>query len=139
MAIGHVVTRGYGTGSFDGEIRQVVLRGYFDSAVPPVLVEQIPNFSAAFDSGEHVFPLEGYFTGETTFAIDPVVETGWSFDTDTGELTIDTDDEGTFGPYTVTASNSAGDTDSNTFTVKVSAASAMVYGQFIPDSFRIGF
>lgn len=138
MAIGHVVTRGYGNGTFAGEIRQVVTRGFFDSALPPVLVEQIPNFSAGFDSGEHEFDLSVYFTGELSFAIDPAVETGWSFDTDTGLLTIDTDDEGTFGPYVVTASNNTGDTDSNTFTVKVSQST----GPYLPSltfSFRIGF
>lgn len=139
MAIGHVVTRGYGTGSFDGEIRQVVLRGFFDSAVAPVLVDQVPNISAGFDTGTHDYDLSIYATGETSYAIAPALEVGWGFDTGTGVLTIDTDDEGTFGPYTVTYTNTAGNTDSNTFTVKVSAASATVYGQLIPDSFRIGF
>jgi hypothetical protein len=136
MAIGHVVTRGYGTGSFAGEIRQVVTRGFFDSAVVPVLVESVPNFSARFGSGAHVFPLEDYFAGETSFAISPAVETGWSFDT--GDLTIDTDAAGTFGPYTVTATNTAGNTDSNPFTVKVSEST----GAYLVEStftFRIGF
>lgn len=138
MSIAHVITGGFGNGTFAGEIRQVMLDGFFDSAVPPLLVEQVPNLSARFDSGEHTFELEGYFAGETTFSIDPAVETGWSFDTDTGELTIDTDDAGTFGPYTITASNSAGDTDSNPFTVKISESS----GAYLPDlafTFRIGF
>jgi hypothetical protein len=138
MAIGHVVTRGYGTGTFVGELRQVVTRGFFDSNLPPVLVEQIGNISAGFDTGTHEYDLSGYFTGETSYAIAPAVETGWSFATDTGLLTIDTDDEGTFGPYVVTASNNTGDTDSNAFTVKVSQSA----GAYLPGfvfTFRIGF
>lgn len=130
MAIGHVVTRGYGNGTFVGEIRQVVTRGFFDSNLPPVLVDRIPNLSAGFDSGAHEFDLSVYFTGETSYAIAPAVEVGWSFDTNTGLLTIDTDDEGTFGPYTVTASNNTGDTDSNTFTVKVSVSTIRPYRGF---------
>ncbi len=138
MAIGHIVTAGYGNGTFAGEIRQVVLAGFFDSAVAPVLVEQVPNFSAGFNSGTHMFTLEEHFAGETSFAISPAVEAGWTFDTGTGELTIDTDAAGTFGPYTVTATNTAGSTDSNPFTVKVSVST----GAYLPDlafSFRIGF
>jgi hypothetical protein len=75
-------------------------------ASPPVLLGQIPNLS-------------DYFSGADTYAIDPAVETGWSFDTNTGVLEIDTDDEDTFGPFTVTATNPNGDTDSNAFSVIV--------------------
>lgn len=139
MSIAHVITGGFGNGTFSGEIRQIMLDGFFDSAVAPVLVDQVPNFSARFDSGAHVFQIEGYFTGETSFALDPPVETGWSFDTDTGELTIDTDDDGIFGPYIVTATNTAGSTDSNPFTVKVSDASIPLYGDGFNFSFRVGF
>jgi hypothetical protein len=88
-------------------------------ASPPVLLGQIPNLSAAFDSGTHQFDLSDYFSGADTYAIDPAVETGWSFDTNTGVLEIDTDDEDTFGPFTVTATNPNGDTDSNAFSVIV--------------------
>lgn len=88
---------------------------------PPVLLGQIPNLSAQFDSGTHQFDLSEYFANADTYAISPAVETGWSLDANTGILTIDTDDEDTFGPYTVTATNGNGDTDSNTFTVRVSA------------------
>jgi hypothetical protein len=89
---------------------------------PPVLVDQIPNLAAGFDSGTHQFDLSQYFTGATSYAIDPAVEVGWSFNTTSGLLEIDTDDEDTFGPYTVTASNASGDTDSNTFLVNVASA-----------------
>jgi hypothetical protein len=99
-------------------------------AAAPVLLSPIGNISAGFDTGTHEFDLSGYFSGQTTYAISPAVEVGWTFDTNTGVLTIDTDDAATFGPYTVTASSTGGDTDSNTFTVKVSASSAPIYGDF---------
>lgn len=88
---------------------------------PPVLLGLIPNISAAANSGTHQYDLGFYFSGATSYAIDPAVESGWSFDTGTGILEIDTDDEDTFGPYTVTATNAQGDTESNAFTVRVSA------------------
>lgn len=88
---------------------------------PPTLLGQIPNLSAVFDSGTHQYDLSDYFANADTYAIDPAVETGWSFDTNTGILEIDTDDEDTFGPFTVTATNANGDTESNAFTVRVSA------------------
>lgn len=85
----------------------------------PTLLGQIPNLSAPYDSGTHQYDLSQYFASADTYAIDPAVETGWSFDTNTGLLEIDTDVEDTFGPYTVTASNGDGDTDSNAFLVLV--------------------
>jgi hypothetical protein len=85
----------------------------------PVLESDIPNISALLDSGEHEYDLSQYFSGATSYAIDPAVEAGWSFATDTGLLTIDTDDEDTFGPYIVTATNAEGSTPSNEFTVLV--------------------
>ncbi len=125
MAIGHVVTRGYGTGTFVGEIRQIVIRGFFDSAVIPELVDPIHSIAVPADSGSYVYAFEGYFVGETSFSIAPAVEAGWSFDTNTGELTIDTDAAALFGPYTVTATNSAGSTDSNPFTVNVATSAGL--------------
>lgn len=96
-------------------------------ANPPTLLGQIPNLSAAYDSGTHQFDLSEYFANADTYAIDPALETGWSLDTNTGILTIDTDVEGTFGPYTVTATNGNGDTESNAFTVKVSVSTIRPY------------
>jgi hypothetical protein len=94
---------------------------------PPVLLANIPNLAAAFDSGEHEYDLSVYFSGATSYAISPAVEDGWDFNTSTGLLTIDTDDEDTFGPFTVTASNDDGETPSNEFTVRVSAWDAVSY------------
>ena len=99
---------------------------------PPVLLGSIPNLSAAFDSGTHQYELGDYFSGATSYAIDPAVETGWTFNTTTGQLEIDTDDEATFGPYTVTATNASGNTDSNVFTVKVSISTIKPYRGFRP-------
>lgn len=127
MALAHVVTRGYGNGTLAGEIRQVVARGYFASALTPIQVEQLPNIAAGAATGAHAYDLSVYFTGETSFSIAPAVEVGWSFDVNTGILTIDTDANGTFGPYTVTATNGAGNTDSNTFTVKVAESTVPAY------------
>jgi hypothetical protein len=94
-------------------------------AALPVQLDQLPNLSAGFDTGEHAYALSAYFSGATSYAIDPAVETGWSFVV--GLLTIDTDDEDTFGPYTVTATNDNGDTESNAFTVKVSIGTVRAY------------
>lgn len=127
MALGLVVTRGYGNGTLAGEIRQVVVRGYFASAASPIQVDQLPNFAAGSATGTHAYDLADYFTGETSFSIAPAVEAGWTFNTGTGVLTIDTDADGTFGPYTVTAINGAGSTAGNTFTVKVSASTIPAY------------
>lgn len=96
-------------------------------ATLPILLEQIGNISTGSASGAHAYDFAGYFSGETGYSISPAVETGWTFNTSTGVLTIDTDADGTFGPYTVTASNGAGDVDSNPFTVKVGPVEARAY------------
>lgn len=119
MAIGHVVTRGFGNGTFVGEIRQIVSRGFFDSAVPPILDADIDDILLQINTGNHQFDLSVNFLGETSYAISPAVEAGWSFNTNTGVLVVDTDDADDFGPYIVTASNSAGDVDSNAFSVSI--------------------
>lgn len=122
MAIGHVVTRGYGTGTFDGEIRQVVLRGFFDSVVLPILVDQLPNIVVKASSGTYTFPLEGYFAGETSFSVAGLA-TGITFNTTTGVLTVNSATaSGTTSNIVVTAINGAGSTDGNAFSVKISTS-----------------
>lgn len=106
-------------------------------AAAPVQLEAVPNLSAGFDTGTHDFDLSEFFSGQTSYSIAPAVEVGWSFDVNTGILTIDTDDESTFGPYTVTATNGSGNVDSNAFTVKVSASTVTGYGTIA--SFRLDF
>jgi hypothetical protein len=85
----------------------------------PVQISDIPSIVALLDSGEHEYALSQYFSDADSYAIAPALETGWSFDTDTGLLTIDTDDEDEFGPFTVTATNDVGDTESNEFSITV--------------------
>ncbi len=88
----------------------------------PVLVGTIPNIVHTYNTGTHSYALGAYFLGADSYAIAPAVETGWTFNTVTGELVIDTDAVATFGPFTVTATNGNGDTPSNAFTVEVVAA-----------------
>lgn len=91
------------------------------SASPPIFSGTIADIFQRQNTGTFTYNLGAYFTDATSYAIDPAVETGWSFDTNTGELVIDTDALGEFGPYTVTATNANGDTDSNAFDVEVAA------------------
>jgi hypothetical protein len=118
MPLATVVTRGYGNGTFDGAIREVVTRGFL-GPLAPTLVVSIPQVSLPFNVGPRTFPTAPYFVGQLTYAIAPAVPAGWSFDTGTGVLTALTDTKGRFGSYVVTASNSAGDTASNAFFVVV--------------------
>lgn len=122
MAIGHVVTRGYGTGTFDGEIRQIIARGFFNSAVAPVLFDQVPNFVVKANTGTYNFPLEGYFTGETSFSITGSA-TGITFNTTTGVLTVNSATASGISTFTVSAINGSGTTPSNSFTVKIATSS----------------
>lgn len=122
MTIRAVVTGGYGNGTFNGTIAEVVLRGYTIGAqAAPVFTGPIPDITATEGDPNVVTDLGAFFTSATTFAIAPAIEPGWSFDVNTAVLTIDTD-LGTFGPFTVTATNAGGDTDSNAFSVIVSLA-----------------
>jgi hypothetical protein len=88
-----------------------------DSA--PTFQGTIQDIFERKDTGSHEYDLSPYFIGADTYAIAPALESGWSFDTNTGVLVIDTDAIGQFGPYTVTASNAFGDTPSNAFDVEV--------------------
>lgn len=121
-------TLSYPDGSVDIEDRYALLSLYAGNiSAAPVWEDVIGNISAGFDTGEHSFDIAFFFSGGETYAIDPAVETGWTFDTNTGLLTIDTDDEGVFGPYTVTATNASGSTAGNPFIVKVSASTQRAY------------
>lgn len=86
----------------------------------PVFAGIIPDITATFGDSDAVTDLSTYFTGATSYAIAPAVETGWTFNTSTGVLTVDTDEANTFGPYTVTGTNAGGDTASNAFGVTIS-------------------
>jgi hypothetical protein len=88
-----------------------------DSA--PTFQGTIPDIFERKDTGTHDYDLSPYFIGADSYSISPAVETGWSFNTSTAVLTIDTDALGLFGPYTVTATNAFGTADSNAFDVEV--------------------
>jgi hypothetical protein len=89
------------------------------AAGEPVFQGTIPDIFQRQNTGNFTYDLSPYFLDADTYAISPAVETGWSFDTNTGVLVIDTDAIGTFGPFTVTASNGNGDTPSNAFDVEI--------------------
>ncbi|GAG43867.1 unnamed protein product, partial [marine sediment metagenome] len=44
MAIRHVVTRGYGNGTFNGTIAEVVARGYIDTAAATATLGGVVSF-----------------------------------------------------------------------------------------------
>jgi len=89
---------------------------------PPVFSGTIPDISVTESTGTHSYDLSTYFTGATSYSISPSVEAGWSFNTSTAELVIDTDDTNSFGPYTVTGTNAGGSDNSNAFDIAVTAA-----------------
>jgi len=91
------------------------------SSSAPVFSGTIADISVVENTGTYNYDLSTYFTGATSYSISPAVETGWTFDTGTGILTIDTDDASTFGPYTITGTNAGGTDDSNAFGIEVTA------------------
>ena len=126
MAIREIVTSGYGNGTFNGTIPFVVLSGYIPGIEtdPPVFTGTIPDITGSVGDSDIVTDLSAYFTGATSYSINPTVEAGWSFNTGTGVLTVDTDFGVSFGPYVITATNGIGDTNSNNFTVSITFTSA---------------
>ena len=128
LDFGVASTLSFPDGSVDTEDRYALLGLYSGNiGAAPEFIGPIGNISAVSASGAHEYDLAFYFSGATSYAIAPALETGWSFDTNTGLFTIDTDADGTFGPYTVTATNASGNTDSNTFTVKVAVGTVRAY------------
>lgn len=63
----------------------------------------------------------GYFSDATSYSISPAVESGWSFNTSTGVLTVEESTVDTFGSYVITGANAGGSDSSNAFYVKVIA------------------
>jgi hypothetical protein len=93
-----------------------------DVVAPPIFSGTIADISETEGTGTHQYDLSGYFTGADSYSIAPALEAGWSFNTLTAVLEIDTDAVGIFGPFVVTATNASGTDDSNGFTVTVVAA-----------------
>lgn len=102
--------------------------------VRPSLVGTIPDRVA---TGTHTFNVSTYATGQTSYSYTPLT-TGVSFNTATGVFTFDSSVlSGTTGPYRVTFTNSAGSTQSNTFTDTVAVA-APVFAGPIPNQSGTG-
>ena len=93
------------------------------TATPPVFSGTIPDISLTESATSTDYDLSTYFTGATSYSIAPAVETGWTFNTTTGTLTVIPDTVGSFGPYIVTGTNAGGSTPSNSFGVAVALAS----------------
>lgn len=122
MSIALYITGGFGNGTLAGEIRQFIVDGLFQSAVVPVLLEELPNFTVKANSGTYNFPLESYFGGETSFSVTGLA-TGITFNTTTGVLTVNSATaSGTTSGIVVTAINGAGSTAGNAFSVKISTS-----------------
>jgi len=109
-------------------IAQVYPVAVFQGVTAPVFAGTIPDLEYDKDTGTHVTDTSTYFTGATSYSISPAVEAGWSFNTSTGVLTVDTDAVDAFGPYTVTGTNSGGSDSSNAFNVTVSLAADFTGG-----------
>lgn len=79
-----------------------------------------PNLIYGQNTGTPTFDESAYWHGAASYAIAPALPGGvWNFNTATGLLTIDTTSLGTFGPYTITATNADGSTAGSSFTVDV--------------------
>lgn len=89
------------------------------STPAPIFTGTIADISITYDTGTYSYDLSTYFTSATSYSIAPTVEAGWSFNTSTAELIVDTDDINTFGPYTITGTNVGGSADSNAFNIAV--------------------
>ncbi len=79
-----------------------------------------PSFTGTIPTLTETTDLSTYFSYATSYSIAPAVESGWSFDTVTGVLTLD-DVEGTFSGYVITGTNASGSADSNSFNVEIAA------------------
>jgi len=98
------------------------------SGSAPVFTGPIPNQSG---TGTFTFDVSTYATGETSITKSPAV-TGITVST-AGIFTVtgSTTGSGTFGPFTVTYTNSFGSTQSNSFTIQVLPASGLVKKDFV--------
>ena len=87
----------------------------------PVFSGTIPDLAYDTDTGQYNTDTGAYFTGATSYSIAPAVPATWTFNTSTGLLTVDTDED-YFGNFVVTGTNASGSDDSNSFSVTISVA-----------------
>lgn len=119
-------------GAFEATDRYVLLFFYggLVSSTPQQL-DTLPNLAYEYNTSTHDFDFSAYFSGATGYTIAPAVPAGWTFNTTTAVMTVATSTENTFGPYTITATNAIGNTDGNTFTVKVAQSTVRAYRGFL--------
>lgn len=89
------------------------------SALAPFFTGPIPNLSYTQNSGTSTYNASTLFTGAASYSIAPAPDSGISFNTGTGVISVDTTvlSIGTHGPYVVTGTNANGSTASNPFTI----------------------
>jgi len=103
----------------------------FALTAPPTFVQGIPNLAYNINNGVQTYDTSFAFAGTvTSYTIAPALDTGFSFNSVTGVLTVNTAvaSVATHGPYTIIASNGNGNTSSNAFTILISAGNYKVDG-----------
>jgi len=93
------------------------------AVTPPTFNGSLSDIDVAANS-EKTIDYSGYFTDATSYSISPAVESGWSFNTSTGVLTILESGVSRYGAYTITGTNTGGSANSNEFYIHVRAGSA---------------
>ncbi len=92
----------------------------------PVFAGTILDITGVVGGQDIEIDFSGYFTDATSYAINSL-EDGWSFNTSTGVLTIDTD-YGNTGPYMITGINGTNEAYSNEFYVLINFGAATAAG-----------
>ena len=114
-----------GTAGFVGASKRLI-KGVFSYVYsipvtdpPPTFAGTIPDITIALGYFDTVTDISTYFTYPTSYSIAPAVETGWTFDTITGILTVNPNTAGQFIGYVVTGTNASGSVDSSNFNVTI--------------------
>ena len=128
VGVGRAWYRNPHPSSIDASQRASIGQAYpvavFQGVAAPTFSGTIPDISLSQSLDTTDYDLSTYFTGATSYSIAPAVESGWTFNTSTGVLTVLPDTVGSFGTYVVTGTNSGGTDDSNAFGVTVTDVSA---------------
>lgn len=97
----------------------------FTVTVIPVDLGSPPVFSGSIGNGsdylDYTINAASFFTGASSYSISPTPHSGITIDSVTGLIRVvaATAGVGSYGPYTVSGTNPAGSTPSNTFTLAV--------------------
>lgn len=83
------------------------------------LLGNIPSQSYTQNTGTQTLNTAAFFVNATSYAISPALPAGATFNTSTGVISWNTATValGSYGPFTVTATNNMGSTPSNAFTL----------------------